>query len=219
MTKPMQSRHKQTARDKSGSGRRDRRRAETRELLYRAAMQLFAERGFFETTTEAITRAADVGQGTFFNYFPTKPQVLTVLAEKQIEKINAAYEQAKAGTHSTHDLLHDLIHAIAQEPGRSAALARSLLTALVSSDEVRAFVGPTLMEARKKLAAIVRLGQQSGEIRLDRKPQAVALAFQRAAMGTLLLWSMYPKGNLRSWLDESFADFWAAAGVPEGQSQ
>jgi AcrR family transcriptional regulator len=52
-------------------GRRERRRAETREKLFRAAMRLFAEQGFFETTTEDITEAADVGQGTFCNYFPT----------------------------------------------------------------------------------------------------------------------------------------------------
>ncbi|HLJ42079.1 MAG TPA: TetR family transcriptional regulator, partial [Candidatus Acidoferrales bacterium] len=53
-------------------GRRERRRTETRERIFRAALDLFAERGFMETTVEDITEAADVGKGTFFNYFPTK---------------------------------------------------------------------------------------------------------------------------------------------------
>ena len=53
------------------SGRRERRRLETRDRLYRAALELFGERGFLETTVEDITEAADVGKGTFFNYFPT----------------------------------------------------------------------------------------------------------------------------------------------------
>src|SRR5579863_7168006 len=105
-------------------GRRERRRAETREKLYQAAMKLFAERGFFETTTEEITEAADVGQGTFFNYFPTKQHVLTVLSEKQVEKVMAARQEVEDGSASMHDVLNRLIHRIAEEPGRSQALTR-----------------------------------------------------------------------------------------------
>src|SRR5579864_8696132 len=90
-------------------GRRERRRVETREKLFRVAMRLFAERGFFETTTEDITDAADVGQGTFFNYFPTKQHVLTVLSEKQLEKVRAAQEEAEAGHNSMRDVLHRLM--------------------------------------------------------------------------------------------------------------
>src|SRR5215831_17634399 len=78
-------------------GRRERRKAETRERLFRTAMRLFAERGFFETTTENITAAADVGEGTFFNYFPSKQHILTMLSEKQIEKVTAACHEAEAG--------------------------------------------------------------------------------------------------------------------------
>src|SRR5215469_10991064 len=88
-------------------GRRERRRAETREKLFRVAMQLFAERGFFATTTEDITEAADVGQGTFFNYLPTKQHVLTVLTEKQMEKVAHAREAAESGKMPIHDVLHE----------------------------------------------------------------------------------------------------------------
>ncbi len=62
------------------AGRRERKRIATRELLFRSAMQLFAERGFFETTVEDITQAADVGKGTFFNYFRSKYHVMYVFA-------------------------------------------------------------------------------------------------------------------------------------------
>jgi len=71
-------------------GLRERRRLEMREKLYRTALELFAKRGYFETTTEDITEAADVGQGTFFNYFPTKSHVLLALSEKQLGKVRTA---------------------------------------------------------------------------------------------------------------------------------
>jgi AcrR family transcriptional regulator len=61
-------------------GRRERRAAETRVRLFRSAMRLFAERGFQNVTVEDITEAADVGKGTFFNYFQSKDQVLGVMA-------------------------------------------------------------------------------------------------------------------------------------------
>ncbi|MGA2719724.1 MAG: helix-turn-helix domain-containing protein [Candidatus Acidiferrales bacterium] len=60
---------------KAPAGRRERRRTETRDRLFHSALKLFAERGYQETTVEAITEAADVGKGTFFNYFPTLPGI------------------------------------------------------------------------------------------------------------------------------------------------
>src|SRR5712692_6179266 len=110
---------KQTA--SAGLGRRARRRAETREKLYRTAMELFALCCFFTTTTEDITEAADVGQGTFFNYFPTKAHVLIVLSEKQIEKVEEAQREAEADTPPMRDVFHTLIHAIVGELAQSQA--------------------------------------------------------------------------------------------------
>src|SRR4029077_7619768 len=110
-------------------GRRERRRMETREKIFRAAMQLFAERGFSQTTTEDITEAADVGQGTFFNYFPTKQHVLTVLSEKQMEKEHAAWHDAQLGKSPIREVRRRLLHRITEEPGRTQAMARSLMTA------------------------------------------------------------------------------------------
>ena len=191
-------------------GRRERRRVETREKIFRAAMKLFAERGFFNTTTEDITEAADVGQGTFFNYFPTKQHVLSVLSEKQIEKVMAAEHEAQSGRVPIHDVLYHLIHRITEEPGRTPALTRSLVAAFVSSDEVRETIRNTFGRGREILAGIIALGQKRGEIRRDRKPALLALAFQRNVLGTLLLWAMQPSADLHEWLEETFTDLWAA---------
>ena len=77
--------------------RRERHRAEIRERIFRAALELFAERGYLETTVEDITEAADVGKGTFFNYFPTKEHVLATLGAERIAAIESALEEAKKG--------------------------------------------------------------------------------------------------------------------------
>jgi len=196
--------------EKPQTGRRERRRMETREKIFRAAMQLFAERGFFQTTTEDITEAADVGQGTFFNYFPTKQHVLTVLTEKQMGWAMLARQEADAGKLSIHDVLNRLMHNIAQEPGKSQALTRSLMAAFLSNDEVRKFVRDTMARGREHLGEIIKLGQRRGELRLELKPPDVALAFQRNVIGTLLLWAMQTEGDLDAWIEKTFYDFWSA---------
>ncbi len=57
-------------------GRRDRKKSETRQALRQAAHQLFAERGFRQTTIEDITEAADVSRRTFFRYYSSKEDLL-----------------------------------------------------------------------------------------------------------------------------------------------
>src|SRR5437660_12340146 len=76
-------------------GRRQRRSSEIRERLFRAALDLFASKGFLETTVEDITEAADVGKGTFFNYFPSKDHILIVFGEMQLAKLEASIEEAR----------------------------------------------------------------------------------------------------------------------------
>ncbi len=57
-------------------GRRERKRRQTRERIEAAALALFLEHGFDGTTIEDITEAADVSKRSFFDYFPSKEEVV-----------------------------------------------------------------------------------------------------------------------------------------------
>src|ERR1019366_7028023 len=91
-----------------GMGRRERRAAETRLRLFRTALQLFADRGLSNVTVEDITEAADVGKGTFFNYFESKDHVLGVMAEIQLGKVKEAVTLTESGKQTIHSVLHRL---------------------------------------------------------------------------------------------------------------
>src|ERR1035438_3620073 len=92
-----------------GMGRRERRAAETRLRLFRTALQLFADRGLSNVTVEDITEAADVGKGTFFNYFESKDHVLGVMAEIQLGKVGEAVARAAQSKQTIYSVLRQLV--------------------------------------------------------------------------------------------------------------
>ena len=57
---------------------------ERREMIARAALALFAERGYERTTTREIARAAGISEGTIFKYFPTKRDLLLAFFSREV---------------------------------------------------------------------------------------------------------------------------------------
>jgi AcrR family transcriptional regulator len=57
-------------------GLRERKKRKTREAIQREAMRLFQEQGYDATTIEQIAEAVEISPSTFFNYFPTKEDVV-----------------------------------------------------------------------------------------------------------------------------------------------
>ncbi|HYW38322.1 MAG TPA: TetR/AcrR family transcriptional regulator [Terriglobales bacterium] len=196
-----------------GMGRRQRRAAETRVRLFRCALQLFAERGFPNVTVEDITETADVGKGTFFNYFESKDHVLGVMAEIQLGKVREALTLAESGKQTTYLVLHRLFLRVGEEPGRSPDLARALISSFLASESVRGLIDRNLSEGREIVAQVVAAGQKRGEIDPRLKKEKVAIQLQQAFMGTLLLWSLHGKPALETWIEESFQHFWRAIAI------
>ena len=197
-------------------GRRARRGTETRERLFRSAMNLFREHGFHNTTVEDITNAADVGKGTFFNYFPSKEHILTALGEVQVAKYDKAV--ALAAEEETRDALRWLYHALPAEAGSSPKLVRSLFTVFLSSEPVREFLTNGLVRARVMLRDMFREAQKRGEIPGHVKPEDLAFRFQQSLFGSMFLWTLQqPAPPLEAWLDGGFEFFWSGVCASPGK--
>ena len=196
--------------------RRERKKRETRERIYRAAVGLFSRRGLAATRVEAITEAADVGKGTFFNYFPDKEHVLGVLMEVQLGKVRGAVAEAERGPTLIRPILQNLLPALGEELGRSPNLAAALLSAILGNQSVRRLAGTATGEGRGLLTRILELGQERGEVRTDRSPMAMALAFQEALFGTIALWAIHPEQKLQTRLRASSDAYWEGMTTQKG---
>jgi AcrR family transcriptional regulator len=195
--------------------RRQRRSAEIRERLFRAALNLFARKGFLETTVEDITEAADVGKGTFFNYFPSKDHILLAFGEMQLSKLKAAIEMARQTNEPMPEFLRALGIRMTQEPTRNPAIIRALLQAYLSTTPVR----EAMMDLQRRVHALhtqmIQLGQDRGEIRNDLPAAEIAHVFRQTIFGTLLIWSLYGDATLHSRIEAAFNLLWTGL-TPRG---
>src|SRR3954463_14464285 len=78
-------------------GLRERKKQRTRELISETARRLFAERGFDAVTVAEVARAADVSEGTVFNYSPTKEQLFYGEMERFETQLVAGVRSRPAG--------------------------------------------------------------------------------------------------------------------------
>jgi AcrR family transcriptional regulator len=136
-------------------GLRERKRERTRRLIADTARRLFAQRGFEHVTVAEIARAAEVSEGTVFNYFPTKEDLVYERMEVFEQEMLSAIRDRPAG--------ESLI----------AAFRRFILTP-------RGFIASTDPSAAEQLRAITRVIAQSPALLareqqiLDRYTRALA---------------------------------------------
>jgi AcrR family transcriptional regulator len=176
------------------TGRRERHRTEIRERLFRSALRLFAERGFMETTVEDITEAADVGKGTFFNYFRTKEHVLATFGAERLASFERALERAKDGP--VLPVLRELTSDLAGPYTENSALLRAIYAAHASCASVRAELHKRLQTGRRLLAEIFAIAQQRGEVRRDIPATELARLTQVVLLGITLAWALHPDSSL-----------------------
>lgn len=78
-------------------GHRERKKQRTRRTLYEAALRLFCERGYDQTTIAEITEAAGLSTRTFFSYFRRKDDVALYDAEDKVLRALAVVREPCPG--------------------------------------------------------------------------------------------------------------------------
>jgi AcrR family transcriptional regulator len=74
------------------TGKRHENKEKTKRAILAAALKLFAEKGFYHTSTRAISRKAGIAEGTLFNYFETKEDLALYFFEREMDDAIGWYE-------------------------------------------------------------------------------------------------------------------------------
>ena len=155
-------------------GRRERKAAETRERIFHAAIELFACRGLSNVTVEQITERADVGKGTFFNYFGSKEEVLAYFGALQVERLEQARDLGEiAGT--PREQILEIVHLLATHPALTIDLARAMLVAHLHLGTAARQHASSVWQMAGLMAESVRVGQRDGSFASTREADELAL--------------------------------------------
>src|ERR1700758_5702387 len=92
-------------------GLRERKKQQTRETIARAALRLFAEQGYDETTLAEIAEAADVAPRTIFAYFDSKEDILLCEEGNFLSDLKRRLDERAAGT-TTVDAIREFLSGI-----------------------------------------------------------------------------------------------------------
>src|SRR6266404_1390166 len=77
---------------KKGRGKRVENKENTKRAILREALKLFAEKGFYLTTTKTISKRAGIAEGTLFNYFQTKEDLALYFFEQELDAVIEWYQ-------------------------------------------------------------------------------------------------------------------------------
>jgi len=78
-------------------GRRERRKAITRQDLLLAGRKLFSEKGLYESRVEEITRTADIGKGTLYRYFRNKEALILAVVTAGFDELRHRVAERTTG--------------------------------------------------------------------------------------------------------------------------
>jgi AcrR family transcriptional regulator len=162
---------------------RARKKQKTRESIQREAMRLFGKQGYDQTTVEQIAAAADISPSTFFNYFPTKEDVVLydaydpVLASLLLER--PADEPLSISFRRVLEAMGGIF-----ERDREIILARGRLWFAVPA--LRARIWEEMEKAQVFMSGLI--AQRSGRVADDFETRVTVAVMVTAAMEAMGEW-------------------------------
>ncbi|GLV47390.1 TetR family transcriptional regulator [Thermus sp. LT1-2-5] len=162
-----------------------------RDRIFQAAMKLFRERGFQETTATDIAKAAHVSRGTFFNYFPYKEAVLLEYGAQLLEYAKAEVRRYLAQGMDPLEVLYRLFSELAQYTKEEKGLLLPLLYELLNPDPVRARAAFEALPLGDLIAEVLRPLQEKGIVRRDLSLERMGRTLADLYFLAALRWAAY----------------------------
>ncbi|WP_187276646.1 TetR/AcrR family transcriptional regulator [Parahaliea maris] len=149
------------------------RNEERAENILRAATELFGEEGFHAVSTRKIAAAAGVSEGTLFNYFSSKNELISAILARIYEELTEKANGILRSHFATRERLQLLAENHIQVMSRDNALFMRLIQSYMNVD-IRGYTeiaGSVLHELNLSYAWVfdfaVREGMERGEVRAD----------------------------------------------------
>jgi TetR/AcrR family fatty acid metabolism transcriptional regulator len=152
------------------------------QKIIRAAVKVFAEKGFYNARVSEIAREANVADGTIYLYFKNKDDILISLFEEEfgqiVENMRIELEKEKDALQKIKRFAILHLSIIAEQPSLAEVLGVEVRQ---SSKFMKEYINKPFIEYLNLIRSIIIEGQESGLIRKDLTPGIM----KRAVFGAL----------------------------------
>jgi AcrR family transcriptional regulator len=171
---------------------RQERSRQTRERLVRAAMELWRQQGYEETTVEEIAAAAGVSWSTFYFHFQNKSQLLAQLALMTAEVVSDETAKVTADSGSLSDGMRKMTAGIARRATGVPrdVLAQTMKTSIVGVGEAGGARDEDLPSFGKTIARLLRSATDEGELPEGLDVDELGAIGSAMLMEAMLRWSL-----------------------------
>jgi TetR/AcrR family transcriptional regulator, fatty acid metabolism regulator protein len=153
-------------------------RADRRDAILRAAIDVFAGRGFFNAQVADVARAAGVAAGTVYLYFTSKDDLLVSIFERTMREAIAEGRAAVAPVRDAVEQLRTVARVHLDRMGRDRNLAVVFQVELRQSTKFMEQLSSTLLrEYLGLIRGIIVDGQKSGAFRKELNATLAAKLF------------------------------------------
>ncbi len=168
------------------------------DKIIKAAIRVFAKKGFFNSRISEIAKEANVADGTIYLYFNNKYDILITIFEEEIGKIIAKVKQEIAQIEDPRKKLERFayLHLRLVEDNRD--LAEVIQVELRQSSKfMKEYRNKKFAEYLNIISQIVRQGQNQGIFRQDVMPGIFKRAFFGALDEMSRFWVLSPRKKYR----------------------
>lgn len=145
-----------------------------RSRILRAAIEVFASKGFFSARMNDVAKAAEVADGTLYLYFEGKEHLLQSVFDDVLGRFIDLLEQELAGLDDPVDKLRVMVRLHLEKVGQDRALAHVLqIETRHSRRFMHLFTRGKLGVYLSLLRGIIEEGQDAGRFRRDISPGLV----------------------------------------------
>lgn len=187
----------------AANGLRERKKARTREAIIDAALDLFARKGFEDTTIDDIAAAADVSPRTFFRYFESKVDLVMARNEAHGDKIGPLIA-ARPASEGPLEALRQVMQQMLREQLADPSVLREFQV-MMGTPALRNMAREHFYEEEAELvsAFAARLGTDSADLTANVMASAAASALWTVIDRWLIEGSEVDR--LSPMIDEAFA--------------
>lgn len=169
-------------------GRRERKKLDVERRIREAALELFGEKGYEDTTVEEIAERADVAKGTFFNYFARKDSLLEALGAEMLSELAAELGPPESWQGTARDQLLRLFLRLGDRVARDPELSKVMIIENMRNFWLRTEADPVEQELNALVRRVLDDGRERGEFAADAEVEMGEKLIVAAYFTTMVEW-------------------------------